>query len=157
MGIRCSDNKIVDLNDPDNEEKSLRCWIPSPPISILRFTFKANKKNGCSFSGRCFIISNDSTDTFVSDIAFRMTAMIEWFNGVATGLYELPVLQAVVAGLCTFVLEDPTTVGSGLLVAEGKMLYWAAFAGLSSGIALGTSGCISWAVLLISEWSPGDS
>ena len=69
-----------------------------------------------------------------------MTGMIEWFNEVAAGLHEFPVLQAVVAGLCTFVLEDPTTVGSGLLVAEGKMDYLAAFTGLSSGIAVGDFG-----------------
>ena len=42
--------------------------------------------------------------------------------------------------MCTFILEDPTTVGSGLLVADGRMAYWAAFLGLSIGIAAGDFG-----------------
>lgn len=51
-----------------------------------------------------------------------------------------PVLQAIVAGLCTFILEDPTTLSCGLLVGSGSMNYWTALIGLSSGIALGDIG-----------------
>jgi membrane protein DedA with SNARE-associated domain len=51
-----------------------------------------------------------------------------------------PPLQALVAALSTFVLEDPTTVGAGLLVAEHKMAFTTAFLGVSLGIAVGDLG-----------------
>jgi len=51
-----------------------------------------------------------------------------------------PWLQGVVAALATFVLEDPTTIGAGLLVADGKMTFATAFIGVSVGIALGDLG-----------------
>lgn len=55
-------------------------------------------------------------------------------------LSDEPVLQGIVAALCTFVLEDPTTVGCGLLVADGRMAFGTALAGLSVGIAVGDFG-----------------
>jgi len=55
-------------------------------------------------------------------------------------LVGAPWLQGVVAALATFVLEDPTTVGAGLLVADGKMAFATAFIGVSVGIALGDLG-----------------
>ncbi|HSC72055.1 MAG TPA: DedA family protein [Candidatus Methylomirabilis sp.] len=66
--------------------------------------------------------------------------MENWFVNLARGFQEMPVVQGTAAALCTFVLEDPTTVGSGLLVAEGKMAYTTAFIGLSLGIAAGDFG-----------------
>ncbi|MGF1572796.1 MAG: VTT domain-containing protein [Sumerlaeia bacterium] len=53
---------------------------------------------------------------------------------------ENPVLQGTVAALCTFILEDPTTISCGLLVGTGNMNFWAALIGLSIGIALGDIG-----------------
>ena len=38
-----------------------------------------------------------------------------WFVAFALGFQSSPLLQGLVVALCTFVLEDPTTVGSGLL------------------------------------------
>ena len=66
--------------------------------------------------------------------------MFDWFITTAESAAGLPVIQGLIAALCTFILEDPTTVGSGLLVAEGKMSYYAAFFGLSLGIAAGDFG-----------------
>lgn len=51
-----------------------------------------------------------------------------------------PLLQGVAAALSTFVLEDPTTIGCGLLVADGRMAFWTALVGVSAGIALGDVG-----------------
>lgn len=48
-----------------------------------------------------------------------------------------PVLQGLLAGACTFILEDPTTLTCGLLVADGRMLYMTAVIGLCAGICLG--------------------
>ncbi len=66
--------------------------------------------------------------------------MMDWFTALAEGLEGMPFLQGLVAAVCTFILEDPTTVGSGLLVADGKMYYWAALIGLSLGIGIGDFG-----------------
>lgn len=66
--------------------------------------------------------------------------MLEWFQQVEAGLHGAPVLQALLAAVCTFVLEDPTTIGSGLLVSDGRMSYWAALIGLVCGISLGDIG-----------------
>lgn len=66
--------------------------------------------------------------------------MLDWFTDTVGFLQASPLLQALLAALCTFVLEDPATVGSGLLVAEGLMDYAAAFWGLFAGIVLGDLG-----------------
>jgi len=49
-------------------------------------------------------------------------------------------MQGVVIACSTFILEDPTTIGSGLLVAEGHVPFIVAFLGLWIGIALGDLG-----------------
>lgn len=51
-----------------------------------------------------------------------------------------PYLQGLLAGFSTFILEDPTTITCGVLVAEGKMLFITAFVGLTLGIAIGDLG-----------------
>jgi len=51
-----------------------------------------------------------------------------------------PLLQGTLAALATFVLEDPTTIGCGLLVADGRMALATAFIGVSMGIAAGDVG-----------------
>ncbi len=66
--------------------------------------------------------------------------MTEFFSALMAKLAGAPWLQGVVAALATFVLEDPTTVGAGLLVADGKMAFATAFIGVSAGIALGDLG-----------------
>jgi membrane protein DedA with SNARE-associated domain len=53
---------------------------------------------------------------------------------------ENPLVQAILAGFSTFILEDPTTIGCGLLVAAGKMHFFAAYAGVTLGITLGDLG-----------------
>jgi membrane protein DedA with SNARE-associated domain len=65
--------------------------------------------------------------------------MLDWFLDAADHLSGSPVMQGVLAAMCTFMLEDPTTVGAGLLVADGRMKFATAMIGLSSGIALGDS------------------
>lgn len=59
---------------------------------------------------------------------------------IGDGLVTNPWLQGILIALSTFVLEDPTTVGSGLLVADGHVPFVAAFLGLWAGIALGDMG-----------------
>ncbi len=67
--------------------------------------------------------------------------MIEnWFWEAMHWVGSNPVLQGLVAALATFVLEDPTTIGCGLLVADGKMAFATAFVAVSAGIALGDFG-----------------
>lgn len=53
---------------------------------------------------------------------------------------EAPAVQAVLIALSTLVLEDPTTIGAGLLVADGRLGLMTALAGLIGGIALGDIG-----------------
>jgi membrane protein DedA with SNARE-associated domain len=55
-------------------------------------------------------------------------------------LAEDPFLQGLVAALATFVLEDPVTVGCGLLVADQRMAFATALIGVSLGIAVGDVG-----------------
>lgn len=55
-------------------------------------------------------------------------------------LASSPFLQGTVAAGATFVLEDPTTVACGLLVAAGHMGFLTALAGVSAGIAVGDIG-----------------
>lgn len=64
----------------------------------------------------------------------------EWLVEAIRNLHEIPVLQGTLVALCTFILEDPTTIGSGLLVADGWMSFPTAIIGLTSGIALGDLG-----------------
>ncbi|MCP4898653.1 MAG: hypothetical protein GY906_16900 [bacterium] len=66
--------------------------------------------------------------------------MLDWLQPYLSYLAEQPVLQGVVAGLATFVLEDPTTIGCGLLVAEEKMAFLTALIGVWLGIAVGDIG-----------------
>lgn len=62
------------------------------------------------------------------------------FTEFAEHLGDVPLAQGILVALCTFILEDPTTIGSGLLVADGKMGFLTAFLGLSIGIAVGDVG-----------------
>lgn len=69
-----------------------------------------------------------------------MEEWLVWFRELVSKLHDMPIVQGALAGLCTFIFEDPTTIGSGLLVADGKMTFWTAFIGLSVGISLGDFG-----------------
>ncbi len=66
-------------------------------------------------------------------MAQQLTHMLE-------GLSETPFLQGLLAALCTFILEDPTTLGCALLVADGQMHYGTALIGLWLGIGIGDWG-----------------
>jgi membrane protein DedA with SNARE-associated domain len=66
--------------------------------------------------------------------------MSGWLQDLLAALASHPVLQGLVAALATFILEDPTTVGSGLLVAASKMTFVTALVGVSVGIAVGDVG-----------------
>ena len=63
-----------------------------------------------------------------------------WLSDAIARLSENPLLQGILAALCTFILEDPTTIGCGLLVADGRMAFTTAFLGVSIGIAVGDVG-----------------
>ncbi len=63
--------------------------------------------------------------------------MDAWFTEFALSFQGSPVIQAVVAAIGTFIMEDPVTVGCGLLVADKSMVFWAAFIGLACGICIG--------------------
>jgi len=69
-----------------------------------------------------------------------MANFIQTITDIIAGLAEQPVLQGTLAAICTFVLEDPTVVSCGLLVAAGKMNVMAALIGLSLGITIGDLG-----------------
>lgn len=66
--------------------------------------------------------------------------MEDSFGTFLQQLSEQPLLQGLIAALATFILEDPTTVGCGLLVADRKMAFATAFVGLTLGIAAGDVG-----------------
>lgn len=66
--------------------------------------------------------------------------MIEWFQQLLIGAQGEPLVQGALAAFSTFILEDPTTVGCGFLVADGKMAFNVAYIGLSAGIAIGDFG-----------------
>lgn len=66
--------------------------------------------------------------------------MSAWFSEALHRLAGEPLLQGLLAALATFVLEDPTTVGCGLLVADGSMAFTTAMVGVSLGIAIGDAG-----------------
>lgn len=59
------------------------------------------------------------------------------FDSALRTLSGDPVLQTILIVLCTFVLEDPTLIACGLLVADHQMAYTTALAGLCIGIAVG--------------------
>jgi len=59
---------------------------------------------------------------------------------VAEVLHGSPAAQALIVALGTYVLEDPTTITAGLIVADGRMAYITAFFGLWLGIASGDAG-----------------
>lgn len=63
-----------------------------------------------------------------------------WLKDALAAVAAHPWLQGLLAGLATFILEDPTTIGCGLLVADGKMAFATAFWGVSLGIAVGDLG-----------------
>lgn len=65
---------------------------------------------------------------------------LSWFLNWIEQLTDSPVQQAILAALSTFILEDPTSLGCGLLVADGKMAFLTAFIGLLAGISLGDFG-----------------
>ena len=55
-------------------------------------------------------------------------------------LSDSAALQGILAAVSTFILEDPTTLGCALLVADGRMFYLTALIGLTLGIGLGDWG-----------------
>lgn len=55
-------------------------------------------------------------------------------------LSDDPVMQGVVAALCTLILEDPTVISCGIFIAEGSMNFWSAWIGLTIGITGGDLG-----------------
>lgn len=66
--------------------------------------------------------------------------MADWIEQIVGRLAGSPWLQGIVAAFGTLILEDPTTITCGLLVAEGRMLFLTALVGLSLGIAIGDLG-----------------
>lgn len=66
--------------------------------------------------------------------------MLFWLSEVVARLGADPLLQGALAAAGTLVLEDPTTIGCGLLVADGRMAFGTALAGVAAGIALGDIG-----------------
>ena len=61
--------------------------------------------------------------------------MPDWLSEAIARIGSDPLLQGTLAALATFILEDPTTIGCGLLVADGRMAFLTAFLGVSVGIA----------------------
>ncbi len=59
---------------------------------------------------------------------------------LSEGALQAPWVQAGIIVLSTFILEDPTTIGCGLLVASGTLAFPTAFFALWAGIALGDMG-----------------
>ncbi|WP_029897252.1 DedA family protein [Desulfohalovibrio reitneri] len=66
--------------------------------------------------------------------------MLQEFIAYLATLADLPVVQALLAGAASLVLEDPVTLACGLLVAGGSMSPWAAALGLTVGLAVGDLG-----------------
>jgi membrane protein DedA with SNARE-associated domain len=62
------------------------------------------------------------------------------FAGWTAGAGGSALAQGIAAALATFILEDVALVGSGLLVADGRLGFGTALAGVSIGIALGDLG-----------------
>ncbi|MFN0059632.1 MAG: VTT domain-containing protein [Planctomycetota bacterium] len=63
--------------------------------------------------------------------------MWQWLTDHAAQLVEHPILQAILLAVGTFIHEDAVTVFGGQLVAEDKMSFFAAYAGLATGITIG--------------------
>ena len=63
----------------------------------------------------------------------NLKPLIEYFSGT-------PILQGILIIFSTFILEDPTTIFTGLLVAEDKIHLTTAFLSLNLGIAGGDLG-----------------
>lgn len=63
-----------------------------------------------------------------------------WFVEHVTALSGDPWTQGLLAAAGTLILEDATTVSCALLVADGKMDWRAAYAGLTAGIIVGDFG-----------------
>ncbi|MEO8376769.1 MAG: VTT domain-containing protein [Candidatus Sumerlaeota bacterium] len=72
--------------------------------------------------------------------------MFERLLEIVGTLADDPVKQAALAAFCTFILEDPTTIGCGLLVADHRMAFSTALIGLTLGISIGDLGLfvIGW-------------
>ncbi len=66
--------------------------------------------------------------------------MLDDFMEGLAGLHYAPWLQALLAALATYILEDPATVGSAFLVGQEKMAYWPALLGLCFGVCTGDLG-----------------
>lgn len=66
--------------------------------------------------------------------------MFEWLSQMLSALTGQPVVQVLLAILGTFILEDPTTILCGLLVAEGHMSFFTALVAVAIGIAAGDVG-----------------
>ncbi len=66
--------------------------------------------------------------------------MTELLGELLRRFSEDPFLQGLAIILATFILEDPTTIGAGLLVAEDHMAFATAFVALTVGISLGDFG-----------------
>ncbi|MCC6546367.1 VTT domain-containing protein [Candidatus Sumerlaeota bacterium] len=83
--------------------------------------------------------------------------MFEQLLGIVGTLADDPVKQAALAAFCTFILEDPTTIGCGLLVADHRMAFGTALIGLTLGISIGDFGLyvIGWIfrpIILRKRW-----
>lgn len=63
--------------------------------------------------------------------------MIDWLTQLITNNADSAFVQGVLVFIGTFILEDPTTVGSGLIVAHGGMAFSTALVALTLGIAGG--------------------
>ena len=70
----------------------------------------------------------------------RCSEVIDWLHSVLAELASSPLCRLWSPLSATFVLEDPTTIGAGLLVADGRMEFMVAFLGVSAGIAVGDMG-----------------
>ncbi len=66
--------------------------------------------------------------------------MAELFDRALHALSNDPILQGMLAIACSFVLEDPTIIAVGLLVADGSMAYSTALVSMSIGIGVGDWG-----------------
>jgi len=74
-----------------------------------------------------------------SGFFFPLT-MWDWIRETVLQYTAQPLYQGIAAALGTFILEDPTTVICGLLVAQEHMMFATAMIGVSSGIAIGDFG-----------------
>lgn len=73
--------------------------------------------------------------------------MTETLRLLLEKLSDSPLLQGLLAAGGTFVMEDPTVITCGLLIADERMGFWTAVIGLSLGITIGDMG-----LYLIGRW-----